>query len=66
MPSLIYVTHHIEEILPLFAKTLVLRDGRVLHAGVTSAVLKDNLLNELYGVSLKVIRKDGRHWPVVR
>src|SRR5207244_9661551 len=25
MPALIYVTHHIEEILPLFGKTLVLR-----------------------------------------
>jgi iron complex transport system ATP-binding protein len=66
MPSLIYVTHHIEEILPLFAKTLVLRDGRVLHAGATRALLNGNLLNELYGVSLSVIRKKGRYWPVVR
>jgi iron complex transport system ATP-binding protein len=66
IPSLIYVTHHIEEILPLFGKTLVLRDGRVLCSGTTSAVLKGNVLQELYGVSLSIIRKKGRYWPVVR
>jgi len=66
IPSLIYVTHHIEEILPLFGKTLVLRDGRVLCAGTTSAVLKGTVLDELYGVSFSVIKKKGRYWPVVR
>ena len=39
IPALIYVTHHIEEILPLFRHTLVLRDGRVLYAGDTRRVL---------------------------
>jgi iron complex transport system ATP-binding protein len=66
IPSLIYVTHHIEEILPFFGKTLVLRDGRVLYSGTTSAVLKGDVLKELYGVSLKIIRKKGRYWPVIR
>jgi iron complex transport system ATP-binding protein len=66
IPSLIYVTHHIEEILPFFGKTLVLRDGGVLYSGTTSAVLKGNVLKELYGVSLKIIRKKGRYWPVIR
>ena len=37
IPALIYVTHHIEEILPLFRHTLVLRDGKVLYAGRHSA-----------------------------
>jgi iron complex transport system ATP-binding protein len=66
IPSLIYVTHHIEEILPLFDKTLILREGRVLHAGATRTVLKDSVLNELYGISLSVIRSKGRYWPVIR
>src|SRR6266542_4588664 len=48
IPSLIYVTHHVEEILPLFRNTLVLKEGKVLHAGNTSDVLKRNVLEELY------------------
>jgi iron complex transport system ATP-binding protein len=66
IPSLIYVTHHVEEILPLFAKTLILKEGRVLYAGATHAVLKPDILRELYGVSLHIIKRKGRHWPVVR
>ena len=65
IPALIYVTHHIEEILPLFRRTLVLRAGKVLHAGPTASVLKRNVLKDLYGVALVVIRRKGRYWPVV-
>ena len=64
IPSLIYVTHHIEEILPLFKKTLVLHHGRMLYAGTTSAVLKGDVLEKLYGVALSIIRKKGRYWPM--
>ena len=32
-PAVILVTHHVEEILPAFGKTLVLREGRVLAVG---------------------------------
>jgi iron complex transport system ATP-binding protein len=65
IPALIYVTHHVEEILPLFRRTLVMRDGRVLYSGATASVLKGNVLKELYGVSLSVMRRKGRYWPVV-
>ena len=65
LPTMIYVTHHVEEILPLFGQTLVLREGRVLHAGATRAVLKPDVLEELYGVAMKLIRRGGRYWPVV-
>ena len=65
IPSLIYVTHHVEEILPLFGKTLILKEGRVLYSGATRAVLKPDVLEELYGVSLHIIKRKGRHWPVI-
>jgi iron complex transport system ATP-binding protein len=65
IPALIYVTHHIEEILPLFGKTLVMHSGAVLRSGTTRRVLTDALLAELYGVSLRVIRRKGRHWPIL-
>jgi iron complex transport system ATP-binding protein len=63
--SLIYVTHHVEEILPLFGKTLILKEGRVLYSGATRAVVKPDVLRELYGVSLQIINRKGRRWPVV-
>lgn len=66
IPALIYVTHHIEEILPLFRKTLVLREGKVLYSGQTRQVLKPHVLEELYGAPLSLIRSKGRYWPVMR
>jgi iron complex transport system ATP-binding protein len=66
LPALIYVTHHIEEILPLFRKTLVLCDGKVIHCGATRNVLAPDVLRELYGVSLNVIRRKGRYWPILK
>ncbi len=64
VPSLIYVTHHIEEILPLFKNTLILKDGKVLESGKTSTVLKQKVLEKLYRVSLYLTKKKGRHWPI--
>jgi iron complex transport system ATP-binding protein len=66
IPSLIYVTHHVEEILPLFAKTLVLKEGRVVYLGDTSEVLKDDVLRELYGVPFSITKRNGRYWPVMK
>jgi iron complex transport system ATP-binding protein len=66
IPALIYVTHHIEEILPLFRHTLILRDGRVLYAGDTRRVLDRSVLKDLFGVSLTVMKRKGRYWPVVK
>ena len=66
IPTLIYVTHHIEEILAVFRRTLVLRDGQVLHAGKTHAVLKPRVLQELYGAPLSLFRRRGRYWPVIK
>jgi len=66
IPALIYVTHHIEEILPLFQHALVLREGRILYAGKTRHVVKRDVLKDLYGVALTVVRRKGRYWPVVK
>jgi iron complex transport system ATP-binding protein len=65
LPALVYVTHHVEEILPMFKKILILKQGKVLTSGGTAALLKADVLKNLYGVSLRVIRKNGRYWPIV-
>lgn len=66
IPALIFVTHHVEEILPLFQKTLVLREGKVLYAGRTDHVLRPGVLEELYGAPLAVVKRSGRYWPISR
>jgi len=66
IPALIYVTHHIEEILPTFKNTLVLKNGKVLFAGTTRAAMRRDLLKQLYGVRLELIRKKGRYWPILK
>ncbi len=65
MPAPIFVTHHIEEILPLFKKVLVLSGGKLLHAGPTDQVLKGGILKKLYGVSFRLTKRKGRYWPVL-
>ncbi len=66
LPALIYVTHHVEEILPLFKRTLVLRDGAIVHAGPTRVALNPGVLKDLYGVPLAIIKRKGRYWPIVK
>ncbi len=64
LPALIYVTHHPEEILPIFTRTLVLKNGKVMRDGATEEILTPRTIEELYGVPLSLIKRNGRYWPV--
>jgi ABC-type cobalamin/Fe3+-siderophores transport system ATPase subunit len=44
---------------------LVMRSGAVFHCGATRRVFTDQILKELYGLPLRLIRKKGRYWPVL-
>lgn len=66
VPSLVYVTHHIEEILPLFKRTLILKEGKILRQGRTGDLLKLDVLEKLYDVSLSIIKRKGRYWPILK
>jgi len=63
-PSLVYVTHHVEEILPMFKKALLLKEGKIIRSGNTEDVLTSQILKKLYGVSLMLVKKNGRYWPL--
>jgi len=64
LPALVYVTHHPEEILPAFNKLLVIKEGRIIAGGNTETILSSRMLNALYGVSVQLVKKKGRYWPV--
>ncbi|WP_429843240.1 ABC transporter ATP-binding protein [Brevibacillus sp. FIR094] len=61
-PTLIYVTHHIEEILPCFTHTLLLKAGEVDQAGKTDEVLTAERLTSFFGVPVHIQRSQGRSW----
>jgi iron complex transport system ATP-binding protein len=64
--SLVFVTHHIEEIMPAFSQTLVLKDGRIVRQGATADVLQSAVLQEIYGVPMHIRECQGRYWPMCK
>ena len=65
-PTLVFVTHHIEEIVPAITHVLVLCGGRVLAAGEKREILTGGALAEAFAVPLEVDYRHGRFWPRVR
>jgi len=60
-PALILVTHHVEEIMPVFTHALLLREGKVSAAGKAGKTLNSKNLSDSFGTALKVSRKNGRY-----
>ncbi len=61
--TVIYVTHHVEEILPSFNRALLMKNGAVHSSGDRGDVLNERLLNEALGYRFTLVEKDGRLWP---
>ncbi|MGG0384415.1 ABC transporter ATP-binding protein [Priestia filamentosa] len=59
-PTLIYVTHHIEEILPVFNKTCLLKDGEVYAQGNKEELLTSKTLSTFFNVPLEAQTENGR------
>ena len=65
-PTLVLVTHHVEEIMPVFTHVLVLKGGTVLAAGPTREVLTSRVLSTAFTAALRLSRKRGRYALAVR
>jgi iron complex transport system ATP-binding protein len=61
-PTLILVSHHVEEIPTHGTHGLLLKDGRVLAAGPLNEVLTDALLSQLYEYPCQLGSANGRYW----
>jgi len=61
-PSLLYVSHHVEEILPIFTHTLLLRRGEVHSAGQTRKVLTKKNLSSFFETSIDMTWHNNRPW----
>ena len=60
-PALVLVTHHVEEIMPVFSHVLMLRAGRQLAAGKKQTVLKSRQLSEAFGAPIQLRKLNGRY-----
>jgi iron complex transport system ATP-binding protein len=58
---MILVTHHVEEIMPVFTHVLMLREGRVLASGERADVLTSVRLSEAFGAPCRLTRRGERY-----
>ncbi|PWM51819.1 MAG: molybdenum ABC transporter ATP-binding protein [Clostridiales bacterium] len=60
--TVIYVTHHAEEILPCFQKAMLLRQGKIFAKGDIDAVFNDACLSEYFAMPTKAGNNDGHYY----
>ena len=60
VPSIIYVTHHVDEILPCFSKTLLLKKGEVFATGDTTDLISSEQLSAFFNLPVQVLWQNGR------
>jgi len=65
-PTLILVTHHLQEIMPTFTHAFLLKEGRCLSQGKKEEILSSELLTEAFGISVKVTQEENRYWSQIR
>jgi iron complex transport system ATP-binding protein len=59
-PTLIYVSHHIEEIVPAFQFILLLQKGKIHSAGKKGVILTESNLHDFYGRKINIDWENGR------
>ena len=60
-PTLVLVTHHVEEIMPAFSHVLILKDGAVLAAGPKGKALTSGILSRAFNAPVRLRRKNARY-----
>jgi iron complex transport system ATP-binding protein len=60
-PTLVLVTHHVEEIMPVFSHVLILKDGRALATGAKPATLTGKILSQAFGERAKLKEDKNRY-----
>lgn len=60
-PSVVLVTHHVEEIVPGFTHALLLKQGSVLHAGPIRSTLTTTSLRNLFETPLRLKKNTHRY-----
>lgn len=59
-PTVLFVTHRVEEISPGVTHAALLRDGRLVRQGPKDAALNPEAFRETFGITVDLVRKNGR------
>jgi iron complex transport system ATP-binding protein len=59
-PNLVFVTHHVEEILPCFSKALILKGGKILSQGAIRQAITSRTMSEAFGCKIAVRTSNSR------
>ncbi len=60
-PTLVLVTHHVEEIMPVFTHALLLKEGGQFTDGKTTEVLTGTNFSNIFGARIRLVRKNARY-----
>lgn len=64
--SIILVTHHVDEIIPLFKHMLILKDGKVFQSGASDDLLTSETISGALGIGLDVFKQHNRYGCIVK
>ena len=64
-PTVVFITHHVEELPPATSQVLLLSQGTVAASGSPADVLRAEVLSRVYGCPLEVRRQGGRFYVEV-
>ncbi|AJS58328.1 ABC transporter ATP-binding protein [Paenibacillus sp. IHBB 10380] len=60
--TVVYVTHHVEEIVPLFTHVALIKDGKLAGAGPKEQVLTKEMIKRTYEIPVELEWDNGRPW----
>ncbi|MEJ2363500.1 MAG: ATP-binding cassette domain-containing protein [Deltaproteobacteria bacterium] len=58
---LLFVTHHVEEIMPFLSHVLIMKDGKILAAGEKEKVLISATLSKAFDTDIELCRENSRY-----
>ncbi|MFC0470110.1 ABC transporter ATP-binding protein [Halalkalibacter kiskunsagensis] len=65
-PTLLYVTHHIEEMVPAISHALLLNSGTIVAKGDKHSTLTEKNLEQTYQLPVSIDWKDERLWVSIK
>jgi iron complex transport system ATP-binding protein len=61
-PTVLFITHHVEELPPTTSQVILLRDGKITAHGKPDDVITPESLTKVYGCKVFVRKIHGRFW----
>jgi iron complex transport system ATP-binding protein len=64
-PTILMITHHLEELPPATSTVLLLSNGTAAAQGTLPEVLRPEVLSPVYGCPMRITCSDGRYYAIV-